>query len=358
MYETNILKILHSYHLRGDFTVKKIIRKDYAALILTIMLIGLIIYRPGICADGAKAGLYLSARIIVPSLFPFAVPVLYLLNSKVVYDFKKPLLIVFILSLTGGYPIGAKLLSELYKNGRINRESAEKILPFCVNAGPAFIITAVGKGIIGDIKIGYVLLAAHTLASVLCLVIFAKNSYETGLLSANGIGGKSGGLTESIINASGTCLNICSFIVFFSVINAYIVYFSKKISCIGYLLFITEITTAVTRTRNIYLISFLLGFAGISIWLQIYGVAGTLKAGIFRFVFARLLHGGVSALITAFLLRAFGINVAAISNGTVFTKSVLYSDFSLAFSMLIMIILLLINVTAKKHSGNLRKDML
>ena len=41
------------------------------------------------------------------------------------------------------------------------------MLRFCVNAGPAFIISAVGAGMLGSVRMGVVLFAAHILASVL-----------------------------------------------------------------------------------------------------------------------------------------------------------------------------------------------
>ena len=41
------------------------------------------------------------------------------------------------------------------------------MLRFCVNAGPAFIISAVGAGMMGSVRMGAVLFAAHILASLL-----------------------------------------------------------------------------------------------------------------------------------------------------------------------------------------------
>lgn len=41
------------------------------------------------------------------------------------------------------------------------------MLRFCVNAGPAFIISAVGAGMLGNVRAGAVLFAAHILAALL-----------------------------------------------------------------------------------------------------------------------------------------------------------------------------------------------
>lgn len=41
------------------------------------------------------------------------------------------------------------------------------MLRFCVNGGPAFIISAVGAGMMGSVRFGVVLFTAHLLASLL-----------------------------------------------------------------------------------------------------------------------------------------------------------------------------------------------
>ena len=268
------------------------------------------------------------------------------------------MLIVYLLSLIGGYPIGAKLLSELQKSGIISRHEGEKYLPFCVNAGPAFIVIAIGKGIIGSVKVGYILLAAHCLASLIIALVFSPTIITGRCEIKENLKPAKNSFAESLKNASGTCLNISAFVVFFSVINAYLIYFSDKIPQIKYLIFITEITSATARAKNIYFISFLLGFAGISIWMQVFSLAGKLSPAHFKFIVVRLLHGSFSALISMFLFRIFKVHIAVISNGKAFTGKVFFNNFTLSISLAVMILLFLINITAKKHSGNFLKDML
>lgn len=340
------------------FTVKKLRIYDYLILLASILFIGLVVYLPGVCAKGGKEGLHLSAKVIIPSLFPFAVAVLYLMNSPVFKNTKRPVLVVYLLSLIGGYPIGGKLLGELSESGRISKSDAEKYLPFCVNAGPAFILLAVGKGILGSIKTGYILLAAHLLSSILITLLFAPKILTGVTRTQNTPKIKNAGFAESVKNASGTTLNICAFVVFFSVINAYLVHFSSSLKRIKYLVFITEVTNAVSRTNNVYFISFLLGFAGISIWVQIFSVSGNLRTSILKFVLFRLLHGVFSAAICVLLFKIFRVSTPVISNGQAFGLNVFYSNSALAFSLLIMVLLLLINITAKKHTGNLLNDVL
>ncbi|MBO4734729.1 MAG: hypothetical protein J5662_09655 [Clostridia bacterium] len=341
------------------FTLKKFTLTDYAKLISAILLIGVIIYKPSVCAVGAKYGLYISATILIPSLFPFAVPVLYILNTGLISRSKRPLLPVFLLSLTGGYPIGAKLLSELKSKKGLPSYNFKRYLPFCVGGGPAFIIIAVGKRILKSAALGYILFASHLLSSILIMLIFARgimNDRKVTLSGKTNI--TENNFAESIKNASETSLYISAFVVFFSVINQYLSFYSAKFPIIKYFLYISEVSSAVMRTKNIYLISFLLGFAGISIWIQIFSLAGSDKPRIFIFALIRTLHGILSALITAILIKLFKITVITLGNAQTISKRAFFNNITLSLSLLVMLLLLLINITAKKHSGNLLKDVL
>ncbi|MBO4431951.1 MAG: hypothetical protein J5852_00310 [Clostridia bacterium] len=282
---------------------------------------------------------------------------MYLLNNSTFLASKRSILMVFLLSLIGGYPIGAKLLGELKTKGVITGKEAGRYLPFFVNAGPAFIVIAVGKEIIGNIRLGYILLAAHTIASVFICGIFMRNVFTNNKAAAYSKP-TSDSFAESVKNASGTCITVCAFIIFFSVINGYLTHFSKILSRLKYLLYFTEITGAVRLTDNLYLISFLLGFAGVSIWVQVFSVAGKARVNHIKFILIRLLHGGISSAITYVLVKIFKIDIAAAASQKQFVEKIFYSDLTLALSLLIMILLFLINITAKKHSGNFLKDVL
>ena len=134
----------------------------------------LVITNPKVCTEGAVKGLLLSGRVIIPSLFPFTACVLFIMKSGglSLLDFANPFtkrvfrlspqqFSLMLLSFIGGYPVGGKLLNEAVKSGKISKENAGIMLNYCVNAGPAFIVLAVGGGILGSKKIGYLLLLAH-----------------------------------------------------------------------------------------------------------------------------------------------------------------------------------------------------
>ena len=74
---------------------------------------------------------------------------------------------VVLLSLIGGYPMGAKSIAGLLEQGRLDRATAQRMLPFCCCAGPSFIITAVGSGMFGSAQAGILLYLVQLFVSIL-----------------------------------------------------------------------------------------------------------------------------------------------------------------------------------------------
>ena len=101
--------------------------------------------------EGARTGLELCIKTVIPSLFPFFVLSMVLTHSpwkKAPYPLRilgKGLGIpenaesILIPSILGGYPVGAKCVADLYLKRQISRKDAERLLAFSSNAGPSFL---------------------------------------------------------------------------------------------------------------------------------------------------------------------------------------------------------------------------
>ena len=74
---------------------------------------------------------------------------------------------VVLLSLVGGYPVGARAIADLYRGGQVSRKQAERAALFCVGSGPAFLISFVGSALYGSEEIGLILLCSQVLAVML-----------------------------------------------------------------------------------------------------------------------------------------------------------------------------------------------
>ena len=76
------------------------------------------------------------------------------------------------MSVTSGYPTGPKLIASLYNEGSITKVEGQRMLAFCNNSGPLFMIGTVGIGILGNPKAGYIIAISHLLGSLLLGIIF------------------------------------------------------------------------------------------------------------------------------------------------------------------------------------------
>ncbi len=78
----------------------------------------------------------------------------------------------FALGFIGGYPVGAKTAISLYENGMCTKTEAERLLAFCNNSGPAFILGVVGAGVFASSRVGVLLYLAHAAASICIGILF------------------------------------------------------------------------------------------------------------------------------------------------------------------------------------------
>ena len=125
-----------------------------ACLGLCVLLVWFLADAVGVRASVGEA-LSLCARSVVPSLFPFMVVSSLLLSlgfgelaAPWLAGLMEPLFRVpgagsaaLLLGLVGGYPIGAKTAADLYRGGLASREEAERLLAFCNNSNPVFLIS-------------------------------------------------------------------------------------------------------------------------------------------------------------------------------------------------------------------------
>lgn len=100
---------------------------------------------------GAYTGIDLCLKVIIPSIFPFLFLSMLICNywSGTDLSILRPICkitgipsghqSILLLACIGGYPVGAQAIVQAWKNGRINRSQAQRLMGFCNNAGPSFI---------------------------------------------------------------------------------------------------------------------------------------------------------------------------------------------------------------------------
>ncbi len=333
--------------------------------IITVFLIILNLLLPARSCEGAIDGLILCANVIIPSLFPFCVIALFCFKSGVTRFISKILspiaqtifhisgeqLCVFIMSFLAGYPVGMRLINELESDKRISNAQAKRMGIYCVNAGPAFILAAVGEGILGDKRIGTILLLSNIIATVLLAFVVEfrsrpaeKNSEIAPMLSI------SDAFVESTAQAARSIFGICAWITLFSALLA--ILNSGIIPKFIYNIFsyIGEVTTGVISVKgNVPLAAAIISWGGLSVHCQVYSVGKQNSPKYLIFLAGRAFHAAVSSLLTYSFLKLDNRAISVISNGVTVTRHNVSFTYASAAALIIMCVFLLISINEQKR---------
>lgn len=186
-------------------------------------------------AEAARTGLTLCGKVILPALFPYFV----LSNLAIglglgqwlgrrLEPVMSPLFHVggaggaaLALGLLGGYPVGAGTVRALLERGQCSREEAQKLLLFCNNAGPAFMLSVAGVSVFGRIEIGFLLLLVHALSALgvgLLLRGTKRPVCTQGASPAVSPAALGGLLPQAVEKALSSSLQVCAYVVLFNVL--------------------------------------------------------------------------------------------------------------------------------------------
>ena len=208
-------------------------RRMLLPLLTALLLLFLLLISAEAAADGCRRALAVCARMLVPALFPFFV-LSSLLNAlglpgllgralapaaMRLYGVSGAGASALLMGLCGGYPTGAAYIAELEKNGAVTCREAERLLAFCNNSGPAFLIGAVGCGVFHSVKAGLLLYAAHVAAALLTGLFFRVRSFpeEIPPVFLDAVD-PAAALTAAVRQSVTAILQVCGFVVFFSVL--------------------------------------------------------------------------------------------------------------------------------------------
>lgn len=251
----------------------------------------------------------------------------------------------FIMGLTSGYPVGAKIASNFRQNNICSKEECERLLSFTNNSGPLFIIGTVGILMFHNTTIGILLFITHFLACISVGFIFrywkkGKNTWNEATTSNSYNMQKNSAsfsnlgeiLAQSITSSISTILLIGGFVVIFSsiisifkasgllssmtiLIEPIFKFFNIDSSLIqGLLTGFLEITNGINSicsinckkiSINIIFVAFLLGFGGISVFLQVWSITSKTDLSIRPYIYGKLLQGLLASFYTYLFINIF-----------------------------------------------------
>lgn len=286
--------------------------------ILIVGLIVMVILYSNVSIDAAKNAVELITYNLLPSLFPF-----FVLTNMLVRSGKIALVSGFLC----GYPAGATACANLYKEGTLTKEEALRYSVFTSNAGPTFIVGAVGVGMCASKAIGLFLLAIHfaaalTVAALSFLLIPAKKSTGTGSGHPSNataslpkqhipLGTQ---LTEAITVAMKQIAVVCGYVLFFAVLMSLLqvagiqngIVFSLLEITTGMNCLLTPLGSPASMPALLSILpiaAILLGFSGLSIHAQIISILNRAGLPARYFVFGKTAQALLSGFYTWLLLQ-------------------------------------------------------
>lgn len=160
------------------------------ALILFFMFA--LVLKPDLYMQSVTSGLLLWLNSVLPALFPFFFFSGLLIKMRVVDKLGNKLSrpmnalfhcpgssgIIYLLSIISGYPVGAKIASEMYSRGALTTAQVMRINAFASTSGPLFIVGSVGVGIFVNHACGIIMLVAHLLGALLNGVLYRNYHYS------------------------------------------------------------------------------------------------------------------------------------------------------------------------------------
>ena len=247
---------------------------------------------------------------LVPSMLPFYVisdllinygliDILAFLFKKIInklFNVSENASFVIFFSMFTGFPSSAKYLKNLLDLNYISLEDANKIISFTHFSNPLFIINVIGNTIIGNKKIGFLILLSHYLSNFIIGFLYRKEQTQK-ITTKRVKNTKTFGsiLTTSFINSFDSLLIVLGSLITFKILTSIIFHYLGFNFIISSLLEITQGLFALKNlTLNIELKALIavamISFGGFCIHTQVYSILSETKISYKNYFFSRILH--------------------------------------------------------------------
>ena len=269
--------------------------------------------------------------------------------------------------------MGAKATAGLCQKGALTRKQGERLLCFTINSSPAFIIGAVGTGLLRSANTGVLLYAAHLGASLLVGAVTARfaprprpgRQRPTGIKSLPVADGFVAGVTDS----ARSILYICGFVVLFSTVISLLNsagFFPGAAAAIGRILpapggdplFYQKALVGLFEVSNgcaaavsvkgmpaLLLISGCLSWSGLSVQFQVMSAIRPAGLSVRLFILTRALHLLFALALTFLLFTLVPVALPAFAPGAVLPVAQFHTAPASAALLVLCALLLLSLVT-------------
>lgn len=291
--------------------------KKILVYILLVFITAILLIKPDDAIFYAKNSLAMCSQIIIPSLFPFFVCSGLLIYSgfcevlaKISKPIMKPLFNInptgaaaFILGIISGYPLGALTTCQLYSASYLSKHEAQRLLAFCNNSGPLFILGSIGVCMYHSTKAGVILYISHILSALTVGIIFRfykKDSYSAPESKITTNQNKMSDIFSTVMtNSVYSILTICGTVVFCSIcVNLFLDMVNINETYKAILNSLLEFTSGLKKvslldislSNKLLLSAAICSFAGMSVHLQVLGIVTKTDLSLKPYFIGKVLH--------------------------------------------------------------------
>ena len=339
--------------------------KNFVIYILIILFGILSVIMSGQVSKEISMALNRCLVVIIPSLFSFMVfsdlvlksecyTILckpFSLISKYIFKMDSNLFFVFLLGNICGYPIGFRLINNLYSQGRISKSTAELMSCYCYASGPSFVIGLVGITIFSSNTIGLVIFFANFLSNAVIAIVL-NHVVDTPKIKEVSSDNAKISIVESVQSASKGILLICSMIIMF----ASIIGILKGLNLFELINFdilpILEITYVVDMAISgdiIPVLSALISFGGVCVLFQLKSLSQgiSLKYLIISRIPAVFLSAAFTRIITGIFSISYQVNSAQVY---INDKTIGFTNAKSYLPALLMVVMMFILILTKEKN--------
>ena len=332
-------------------------RKRRFQAVLCFIGIAVFLTEPSAAQEGVRKALQLCGGLLIPSLFPVSVLSGCLIRLQAVrtksvvgkrvlsrFGLSESGLLAAALGLLGGYPLGAQIVSSMYREGKISKSEAEALSCVCNNAGPAFLIGAVGAVLFSDPLQGFRLWIIQIVSAFLTGLLLLPSGRKPDDRSTRSVRSSvqvSAQLPAAIAESSLAMLRLTGSVAFFCAVQSYLdrvlealrlpILWNAGLSCFLELAGGISRLSELSSTLRFPLAAAFCGFGGICVHLQAWACFNGAGIPAKRYLLAKSLQGLIAGSLAILLqgttscphcLLAAGIAVLFLSFSTFFKKQI------------------------------------
>ncbi len=307
--------------------------KQLPKLLFALCCAAAIVVFPAEFTAGVKDGILLLGNSLIPALFPFMVVSTYLADSPATQMLFKALdrpaaklfnirgagLVAPITGMLGGYPIGAQATARLFESNQISKAEAHRLLSWSVNPSPTFVITVLGRFLMGNTGAGAIMYISNILASF-TIGIFARFLGKNDELTTptQKLADQKNIFISSVAVASKAMLSICGWVLLFSAFSSGINSLVRFKSVSSFLKTVCEVTigssTAIQEGFSLPVVCAITGFGGLAVIFQLAPYLEKCDYKLKYFICWRLINAALSGFYCSKLIILFPCAVTTFEN--------------------------------------------